>query len=202
MALSQAKILAGPFSPVQPRSVAANLLYSAALALLGTVAIAAAAHVAIPLPFTAVPFTLQPLAVLLVGLLFGPALGFSTLCLYLAEGAAGMPVFQPHGPGGLLQLAGPTGGFLVAYPFVAGLAGLLYRKLRVRSRYLAAFTGAALATLLLFLIGAVRFSGFFHLGLYATLMGSVIPFLPGEFVKVLAAAGIASAWHHRARPSR
>ena len=199
MAMPQANPIAVPLSPVQPRSIGADFLQRAGLALLGTVAIAAAAHVAIPLPFTSVPFTLQPLAVLLVGLLFGPALGFSTLCLYLLEGAAGMPVFQPHGPGGLLQLAGPTGGFLIAYPFVAALAGFISRKLPVRSSYAAALAGGTLATLLLFTIGAARFGGFYHLGLYATLMGSVLPFLPGEFVKVLAVAGIASAWQNRTR---
>ena len=103
-----------------------SLLQTAGLALAGSMAIAATAHIAIALPFTPVPFTLQPLAVLLVGLLFGPALGFGTLCLYLMEGVSGLPVFQPLGSGGAAQLMGPTGGFLLAYPFVAALAGWLF----------------------------------------------------------------------------
>ncbi len=176
-----------------------QLLRSAGLAVAGTAVVAAAAHVAIPLPFTPVPFTLQPLAVLLVGLLFGPALGFVTLCLYLAEGLAGLPVFQPLGLGGAAQLLGPTGGFLLAYPLVAAVAGSLFRALRASSRYAAATLAGSVATVLLFAIGAARLGSFLHLGLRATLFASVVPFLPGEAVKVMAAAGIASAWQKRSR---
>lgn len=176
-----------------------GLLRNAGLALAGTAAIAAAAHVVIPLPFTPIPFTLQPLAVLLVGLLFGPALGFSTLCLYLTEGAAGLPVFQPLGPGGAAQLLGPTGGFLLAYPLVAAVAGGVFRSLHIVSRFASAAVAGTVAMLLLFAIGAMQLGSLLHLGLHATLMAAVLPFLPGEFVKVLAAAGIASAWENRSR---
>src|ERR1700743_3736069 len=74
------------------------------LGVAATVFIALAAHVAFPLPFTPVPFTLQPLAVLGVGLAFGPVGGFLTLLAYLAEGACGLPLFSPSGPGSLAQL--------------------------------------------------------------------------------------------------
>ena len=177
-----------------------SLLRQGGLALAGSVAIAAAAHVAIPLPFTPVPFTLQPLAVLLVGLLFGPALGFSTLCLYLAEGAAGLPVFQPFGLGGLAQLAGPTGGFLLAYPFVAAMAGWLFRAARGTSRFVAGTVAGTCATVLLFALGATRLAMLLHPGVHAVLLAAVVPFIPGEIVKILAAAGIASAW--QSRPGR
>ncbi len=170
-----------------------TLARNAGLALAGTAAIAAAAHVAIPLPFTPVPFTLQPLAVLLVGLLFGPALAFSTLCLYLAEGLAGMPVFQPLGAGGVAQLVGPTGGFLLAYPFVAALAGWMFGAVRTRSRFVAASLAGTAAVALLFAVGAAQLGMLLHLGLRTTLLAAVVPFLPGELVKVFAAAGIASA---------
>ncbi len=176
-----------------------TLLRGAGLALAGTAVVAAAAHVSIPLPFTPVPFTLQPLAVLLVGLLFGPLLGFSTLCLYLAEGVAGLPVFQPFGLGGVAQLLGPTGGFLLAYPLVAAVAGGLFRTLRLGSRYATAVIAGCVAMLLLFAIGAAQLGMLLHLGVHATLFAAVLPFLPGEFVKVLAAAGVATAWQHRAR---
>ena len=86
--------------------------------------VALCAHISVPLPFTPVPLTLQNLAVVLVGLLIGSRAGFAALCVYLMEGAAGLPVFTP-GPGGVAQLLGPTGGFLLAYPFVAWLAGEL-----------------------------------------------------------------------------
>ena len=185
---------------IQSESAGWTLLRKCGLALTGSLAIACAAHVAIPLPFTPVPFTLQPLAVLLVGLLFGPTLAFSTLCLYLVEGAAGLPVFQPFGLGGMAQLAGPTGGFLLAYPFVAATAGGLFRAGRGMSRFVCGTIAGTCATLLLFAIGATRLAMLLHPGVHAVLLAAVIPFVPGEVVKILAAAGIASAW--QSRPSR
>ena len=83
--------------------------------------VALCAHVTLPLPFTPVPLTLGNFAVLLVGLMLGSRRGFAALALYLAEGATGIPVFSPTGPGGVAQLVGPTGGYLIAYPLVAGL---------------------------------------------------------------------------------
>src|SRR5229473_2453154 len=74
--------------------------------------VALCARVTIPLPFTPVPLTLQNFGVLLVGMTLGSRRGFAALALYLAEGAAGMPVFNPTGLGGMAQLHGATGGFL------------------------------------------------------------------------------------------
>lgn len=163
------------------------------LGLGATVAVALAAHVAIPLPFTPVPLTLQPLAVLGVGLAFGPVGGFLTMLAYLAEGAMGLPVFSPTGPGGLVQLLGPTGGFLMAYPLVAAIVGGLARGLTGRvARFLAAFVAGNVAMAVLFLSGAGWFMHYTHHSLYAAWMGAVLPFLPGEFIKVLVAAGVYS----------
>ena len=176
-----------------------ELLRNAGLALAGTALIAAAAHIAIPLPFTPVPFTLQPLAVLLVGLLYAPALAFSTLCLYLLEGLAGLPVFQPLGMGGVAQLLEPTGGFLLAYPFVAALAGWVFKTLRSSSRFTAGTLAGLASMTILFAAGAGRLGTMLHLSLRATLIAAVLPFLPAETMKVFAAAGIASAWQRRSR---
>lgn len=163
------------------------------IGLAATVVIAASAHVSIPLPFTPVPLTLQPLAVLGVGLALGPVEGFLVLLAYLAEGAMGLPVFSPTGPGGVAQLLGPTGGYLMAYPFVAALAGGVVRLLNSRtSRFLAALVAGALAMALLFACGSLWFAQYTHHSLYATLIGAVAPFLPGEIVKVFVAAGIYS----------
>ena len=90
--------------------------------------VALCARVTVPLPFTPVPLTLQNFGVLLVGLTLGSRRGFAALALYLVEGACGMPVFNPAGPGGVAQLLGATGGFLLAYPFVAGLAGWIMER--------------------------------------------------------------------------
>ena len=88
--------------------------------------VALCARIVLPLPFTPVPLTLQNFGVLLVGLVLGSRRGFAALALYLSEGLIGMPVFSPTGPGGLAQLLGPTGGFLLAYPLVAGIAGWIF----------------------------------------------------------------------------
>jgi biotin transport system substrate-specific component len=170
------------------------------IGLAATAVVAAAAHVAIPLPFTPVPLTLQPLAVLGVGLALGPVAGFLTMLAYLAEGAIGLPVFSPTGPGGLAQLFGPTGGFLMAYPLVAAIIGGLTRGLTARtSRFLAAFVAGNLAIALLFVSGASWLMHLAHLSLHATWIAAVAPFLPGEFVKVMIAAGVYSTMNRSPR---
>ena len=90
--------------------------------------VALCARVTVPLPFTPVPLTLQNFAVLLVGLALGSRRGFAALALYLAEGAFGLPVFNPTGLGGIAQLLGPTGGYLMAYPFVAFVSGWIAER--------------------------------------------------------------------------
>ena len=108
--------------------------------LLGAALVAAAAQVAVPLPGTPVPMTLQPLAVLLVGGLLGPRLGALSMLLYLALGAAGLPVFTPYGLPGVARLIGPTGGYLLAYPVAACAVGLLAGDARRWGRLLLAVT--------------------------------------------------------------
>jgi biotin transport system substrate-specific component len=142
--------------------------------VLATALVAICAHIAIPLGFTPVPVTMQTFAVLLLALLFGPGPAFACLTLYLMEGAVGLPVFSPHGPGGMAQLLGPTGGYLLSYPFAAALASLLYRLGR-RS-----FLAAVVSTVLT------------HLKFSVVFTQSVAPFLAGDAVKVLAAAACVS----------
>jgi biotin transport system substrate-specific component len=168
--------------------------------LSATAVVAAAAHVAIPLPFTPVPLTLQPLAVLGVGLALGPWAGMLTMLAYLAEGAMGLPVFSPTGPGGLLQLLGPTGGFLMAYPLVAAVAGGLTQRLTRLPRFMAALLGGTAAVVLLFLCGAGWLMHIAHLSIGAVWIAAIAPFLPGEAVKVVIAAGVyrALSRSHRA----
>lgn len=179
--------------PFAPASFSRTLPGRITLGLAATAVVAAAAHVAFPLPFTPVPFILTPLAVLGVGLAFGPVAGFFVMLAYLAEGAMGLPVFGPQGPGGVAQLLGPTGGYLMAYPLVAAIVGGLTRASERRMpRFAAAVLGGAAAITVLFAAGAAWFSLYVHHSLYATWVGSVAPFLPGEAVKVLAAAGIYS----------
>ena len=165
-----------------------------ALAVAATAFVALCAHIAIPLGFTPVPFTLQPFAVILVGLALGPVTAFSAMMLYLAEGAAGLPVFTPQGLGGIAQLLGPTAGFLFAYPLAAAAAGAIARlATSFRSRFPLAVLGGTVATAILFALGASWLAHILHLGPAAALRLAVLPFLPGEAIKILAAAGIFSA---------
>lgn len=93
-----------------------------ALAVAGAVVLTAlAARVAVPVPGSPVPFTLQPMAVLIAGVALGPRLGATSMAAYLAAGAAGLPVFVAGG--GLAYLLGPTGGYLLAYPAAAAVVG-------------------------------------------------------------------------------
>ena len=147
---------------------------------LGAALVAAAAQVAIPLPGTPVPMTLQPLAVLVVGGLLGPSLGAASLLLYLALGAAGLPVFTPLGLPGIARLVGPTGGYLLAYPVAAFAVGLLSRDgMRTLRVILGVVTGLVLIHLggvaqLLLLTGDA--GGAVRLG--------TLPFLLGDLGKV------------------
>ncbi len=173
-------------------------LRSAGIALAGSTLVAVCAHVAIPLWFTPVPVTMQPFAVLLLGLLLGPRLAAGTMLAYLAEGAAGLPVFTPNGLGGVAQLLGPTGGYLLSYPLVAPMVSLLWRRgARSFSRGLAVAGAGSLVTLAM---GAVWLGVLTHAAPMTILSHAVLPFLPGDVLKVCAAAGIgaaASRWRQR-----
>jgi biotin transport system substrate-specific component len=160
-----------------------------ALGVVGfAVALAAASQVAIPLPGTPVPMTLQPLVVVLAGLWLGPVAGATSMALYLLAGAAGLPVFAPMGAPGFGRLLGPTGGYLWAYPVAAFVAGLLVSKRRdFAFRVVAAAAG----------IAAIHLGGFLQLlaltgdaGQALTL--GAVPFVPLDLLKILAAAALSS----------
>ena len=164
------------------------------LGLSATLVVAAAARVSIPLWFTPVPMTLQPLAVLGVGLALGPVAGFLTMLAYLAEGALGLPVFSPTGIGGVAQIVGPTGGYLMAYPLVAFIVGAMTRGLQWKlPRFAAAAIGCTAAVVFLFACGAGWLKFEAHLSMHAAWLAGVVPFLPGEAIKIVAASGLYSA---------
>src|ERR1700761_8588019 len=158
--------------------------------VLATALVAVCAHISLPLGFTPVPITMQTFAVLLLGLLFAPGPAFACLALYLIEGAVGLPVFSPHGPGGITQLLGPTGGYLLSYPFAAAMASVLYRRLR--GSFLGALAASALASLLILAAGATWLGLLSHLKFSLVFAQSVAPFLPGDAVKILAATACVS----------
>jgi len=157
--------------------------------------VALCAHVVLPLPFTPVPLTLQNFGVLLVGLSLGPRRGFAALVLYLAEGVMGMPVFSPTGPGGVAQLLGPTGGFLLAYPFVAGIAGWVFEKTAAGAKKSFARAAAAcvLAEVCLFVCGLSWLAILTHSFAQAVRFG-LYWFVFAEVIKIMSAAALASGW--------
>jgi len=154
--------------------------------------VALGAHLTIPLmPLTPVPLTVQNLAVLLVGLLLGSRRGFAALALYLIEGAAGLPVFNPSGPGGIAQLLGPTGGFLMVYPLVAFVAGFLFE--RGAKTFRRAAMAGLVAEILLFASGLTWLYMFTHSLAKAAYLGLYF-FVAAEVMKVMFAAAIAVRW--------
>jgi biotin transport system substrate-specific component len=156
--------------------------------------VAACAHISVPLPFTPIPITLQNFAVLLVGMVLGPAAGFSAMVLYLAEGALGLPVFTPYSARGIAHLLGPNGGYLFSYPLAAAVAGGVVRVMQwFTTRFRSALVAAAVASLPIFAIGAGWLAYFLHLGVSAAWTLAIAPFLVGEVVKITAVAGIFSA---------
>jgi biotin transport system substrate-specific component len=150
-------------------------------------ALAAAAQVAIPVPGTAVPITLQPLLVVLAGLWLGPSAAAASMVLYLAAGAAGLPVFAPIGAPGALRLVGPTGGYLLAYPVAAFVAGWL----GMRARSFAARALAAGAGILVMYVGGLAQLAIITQSMTAALLQGVLPFVALDAVKALVAAALA-----------
>jgi len=154
--------------------------------------VALCAHITIPLmPITPVPLTVQNFGVLLIGLLLGSRRGFAAMVIYLAEGMSGLPVFNPTGPGGIAQLFGPTGGFLLVYPFVAFLAGYLFER-GTRSFLRAAVSGFA-AEILLFVGGLSWLFILTHSLAKAAYLG-LYWFIAAEVIKIMFAAAIATRW--------
>lgn len=175
-----------------PQERTAAALRLAAVIVSASLFVALCAHITIPLmPLTPVPLTAQNFAVVLVGLLLGSRQGFAALILYLLEGMAGLPVFSPTGPGGIAQLSGVTGGFLVAYPFVAFVAGYIFE--RAKKTFARAVIAGAVAESLLFAGGLAWLYAFTHSLAKAAYFG-LYWFMAAEVIKVLLAAGIASRW--------
>ena len=154
---------------------------------------AISAHISVPLFFSPVPVTMQPLAMLLIAFFLGPRRAVASMVVYLLEGLSGLPVFSPAGAGGFAQLIGPTGGFLMATPFAAFVAGYISRKKNIAALILAALT----AEVVLFAFGASWFTIATHSTLAQATNLAVLPFLPGEVLKIAIAVSAASLWNRR-----
>ena len=182
-------------SSATPRGIQiASVLFITALT-------AAAAQISVPLPFTTVPLTLQPMVVLVGSLALGARLGAVSQILYLAAGIAGLPVFAASAtlPPGALRLLGPTGGYLMAYPLAAFVTGYLAERGFDR-RYVTSVL-AMLAGLAIIFASGVLWLGLFArtltgstpVGMQAALATGLYPFLLPDMIKLAIAAGFVPA---------
>ena len=153
--------------------------------VLGALAVALGAQVAIPIPGTPVPITLQVPAVLVVGGLLGPRLGAASMVLYLTMGIGGLPVFTPVGPPGFARLLGPTGGYLLSYPLAAGVTGLLVAGGRSAGKVAL----AVVVGLVVIHMGGVAQLAALGLNISEAIRLGSLPFLASDLIK-LAFAGL------------
>jgi biotin transport system substrate-specific component len=174
-----------------PRSRAFEITTQIAIIVSASFFVALCARIYIPLPGTPVPLTVQNLGVLLVGLALGSRRGFAALALYLVEGATGLPVFSPHGLGGIAQILGPSGGYLVAYPFVAALTGYIFE--RGKPTFARATFASIAGEVLLFTFGISWLYVLTH-SLARALSFGLYWFILAEVIKIMLAAGAVRSW--------
>jgi len=174
------------------RSRALDFVLEAALVVCASLFVALCARLYLPIPGTPVPLTLQNFAVLLVGLALGSRRGFLALALYLAEGAAGLPVFSPAGAIGIAHFVGPTGGYLISYPFVAALTGYIFE--RGKPTFARAAWAAVAGEILLFVCGLSQLYLLTH-SLATAISYGLYWFIFAEVMKVMLAAGAIRSWH-------
>jgi len=158
------------------------------LVIAGTVLLAASAKVQVP--FWPVPMTMQTFVVLLLGIAYGPRLGFITGALYLVEGALGLPVFAKGA--GMAYLMGPTGGYLFGFVVAMGICGLLAK--RGWSQTVLGMLGVMLVGQILILAPGVLWLGAV-IGMDKAITLGLTPFIAAEVFKVaLAAATVPLVW--------
>lgn len=197
----------GTHSHVQRRVKFEGVAWQALQLLLANLLLVLCSKIAIPLPGTPVPLTLQTFGVLLIAVLFGARTSALATALYLVEGASGLPVFQPFGAPAGLRLFGPTAGYLLSFPVAAFVTGRLIEMLSApvsSARQQEGKNGQALGGVSLWIaISAALVSGEAIILLcgwawLASLVGAapalaqgVLPFLPGDLLKLAAVATIA-----------
>jgi len=166
---------------------------------------AIAAQISVPLPFTPVPFTMQPMVVLVGGAVLGARLGMTSQVLYLALGIMGLPLFaaSPALPQGAARLIGPTGGYLLSYPIAALVTGWMAERGFDR-RYGTSFL-AMLAGLAVIFAGGVGWLALVarpSLGFSGAIASGFTPFILADLVKLAVASGaMPLLWRAVGRPN-
>ena len=165
------------------RSVGLVLAFSLLMALSAQIVI----------PIGPVPITGQTFVVLLTGALLGSRLGAMAMIIYLVEGASGLPFFFGGG-GGLGHLLGPTGGYLVSFPAAAYITGAFAEHDWDR-HFLTAVAAMAIGSLVIMLSGWSWFALVTSTPMLTAFKLTVLPFIPGDIVKILlAAAALPAGW--------
>jgi len=163
-----------------------------AAALIGVVSFVAltiaGAYIRIPLPFSPVPITLQTFFVLLAGAILGKKLGSLSQANYLMIGIFGLPVFT-GGLYGFARLFGPTGGYLIGFVLAAYAIGWLLGK-KSEATFVKIATAMLFGLVILFMTGTIQLAAVMHISLQKAMLLGVLPFIPGDIVKLLAAATI------------
>ena len=175
-------LLADVLLPSKANSAVTNII----LAIAGSLALWVCAKIQIP--FYPVPVTMTTFAVLLIGMVYGWKLGAATILLYLAEGAAGLPVFAgtPEKGIGLVYMMGGTGGYLIGYVIAAAVCGWLAEKNWDKSILTTA--GAMLIGNALIYIPGILWLGILFGWDKPILEWGLIPFIPGDLLKLALAA--------------
>lgn len=140
------------------------------------------AQISIPFP-GGVPLTMQTLAVSLAAILLGSKKGFISLFIYTLLGAIGLPVFAQFS-GGIQIILGPTGGFILSFPLMAFVIGLICERYNNK---LIIFTAMILGSIINYAIGTVQFSFIMHTSLISAFIACVAPFILTGLVKAFLA---------------
>ncbi|MGH2540492.1 MAG: biotin transporter BioY [Actinomycetota bacterium] len=184
-----------------PRAAAgARVAFRLACAVAGSALVAGLAQISFTLPFTPVPITGQTLGVLLVGAAYGPGLGAATLVLYLGWAVAGLPVLAPEPDGShrtgaeVLRVASATGGYLWGFVLAAALTGWLARRGWDRS-FRSSIGAMLLGSIVIYGVGVPWLMAALDVPLQQGLELGLYPFVIGDTLKLLAAAGLLpGAW--------
>jgi len=160
------------------------------------VATVAGAFIRIPLPFTPVPITLQTFFVLLAGAVLGRKLGSASQAGYLILGAVGLPVFS-GALGGILRLFGPTGGYLFGFIAAAWVVGALLKG--EKESFFKIALAMTLGSLTIYAVGITWLGLVLHIGIGKAFLLGMLPFVPGDAIKLLAAASIYHGIQSRTR---
>ena len=144
------------------------------------------AQIAIPIPFAEVPFSLGVLGVFLCGGILEPKYAFASLLVYDLIGAVGVPVFANFNSG-IGAIAGPTGGFIIAFPLMA-LAVSLTAKLMKSRKFYVLLIGMTAAILICYTLGTAWYSIYSDKNILAAVSLVALPLIPFDFAKAILAS--------------